>query len=96
MLIATLFAGQHTSSVTGTWTLLSMLANQVRQACADVSTSEAAYFEVTVPILASANEPWQQGVMSRYTSVCCVCITLPILCSHCTHSCFSQFVIKTC
>ena len=30
MLIAVLFAGQHTSSVTCTWTLLSMLANQVR------------------------------------------------------------------
>lgn len=29
MLIAVLFAGQHTSSVTCTWTLLSMLANQV-------------------------------------------------------------------
>ena len=29
MLIAVLFAGQHTSSVTSTWTLLSMLANQV-------------------------------------------------------------------
>ena len=30
MLIAVLFAGQHTSSVTCTWTLLSMLANQVQ------------------------------------------------------------------
>ena len=30
MLIAVLFAGQHTSSVTCTWTLLSMLANHVR------------------------------------------------------------------
>lgn len=30
MLIAVLFAGQHTSSVTCTWTLLSMLANQAR------------------------------------------------------------------
>lgn len=29
MLIAVLFAGQHTSSVTSTWTLLSMLANKV-------------------------------------------------------------------
>lgn len=33
MLIAVLFAGQHTSSVTSTWTLLSMLANQVSLPC---------------------------------------------------------------
>lgn len=33
MLIAVLFAGQHTSSVTSTWALLSMLANKVSLLC---------------------------------------------------------------
>lgn len=31
MLIATLFAGQHTSSITSTWTLLFLLRHQVRR-----------------------------------------------------------------
>ncbi len=45
MLIAVLFAGQHTSSVTCTWTLLSMLANQVKhqlmQASVHVTCAQA-------------------------------------------------------